>query len=57
MRTWGLILNMLANIVALYGLSQVLAGDGGWPVLLLGVICTIILIGVCAIPTRDPASK
>ena len=49
-RAWGLVLNMIANAIALYGLSRVLTGQGGWPMLILGVVLTVICIGVCAKP-------
>ncbi len=51
-RAWGLVLNFLANGLALYGLSRVLAGEGGEVFLLLGAILTAALIAVLAIPVR-----
>jgi membrane-associated phospholipid phosphatase len=44
------VLNMIANAIALYGLSRVLAGQGGWSLLIFGAALTVICIGVCARP-------
>jgi hypothetical protein len=52
LRTWGLVLNMIANGIALYGLSRVLAGEGGWPILIVGAALTVICIAVCAKPAK-----
>lgn len=52
LRTWGLILNFLCNALALYGLTRVLAGEGGEAVLTVGGIGTLTCIAVLARPSR-----
>ena len=42
LRAYGLMLNFLANILALYGLARVLSGTGGHGFLACGVIFTAI---------------
>ncbi len=49
-RTWGLVVNLLANATALFGLSLVLTGQGGWPILIAGTLMTVICIAVIARP-------
>ena len=47
---------MIANAMALLGLAKVLSGDGGsggWVLLIIGVVLTLLCISVCAIPVRD----
>ena len=52
LRAWGLILNMIANGIALYGLSRVLAGQDGWPLLTTGSLLTLLCIAICARPAE-----
>lgn len=52
-RGWGLALNMIANAIALYGLSQVLQTNTGYFYLGFGGALTIICIAVLATPARD----
>ena len=52
LRAWVLILNMIANAIALYGLSQVLAVQGGWFLLTTGSLLTIVCICICARPAE-----
>lgn len=51
-RAWGLLLNMLANAVALYGLQAVLRDGSGQLVLTAGVAASIGLIAILAVPSR-----
>jgi len=53
LRAWGLVLNLFANAAALVGLSQVMGGRGGWPLLVGGAVVTALCLGVCAIPARS----
>ncbi len=53
LRAWGLVVNMLANAMALFGLSQVLTGQGGWPLLVLGAALTVACIAICARPAES----
>ena len=52
-RAWGLIVNLIANAAALYGLTLVLRDGSGWPILLAGSAVTVLCMGVCAIPVRS----
>lgn len=51
-RAWGLCLNMVTNAIALYGLSQVLANNGGAVTLALGASASLILIALIAVPSK-----
>lgn len=51
-RGWGLCLNMVTNGVALYGLSQVLADNGGVPIMVVGGVASVILIALLAVPSK-----
>ena len=52
LRAWALILNMIANAIALYGLSRVLVEQGGWALLTTGCLLTLLCIAICARPTE-----
>ncbi len=52
LRAWGLVVNLLANVVLLYGLSQVIAGRGGWAWLTAGALGTVLCILTLAQPVR-----
>jgi hypothetical protein len=51
-RAWGLLANMLANGVALYGLQSVLRDGSGQGILALGVVASVGLVAVLAVPSR-----
>ena len=51
-RVWGLILNLLANTLALYGLVGFLRDGTHLLPLVLGVLITIACVLVLAIPSR-----
>ncbi len=51
-RVWGLIVNLLANALALYGAARWLSGDGGAVLFVAGVLVTIGCIGVLSQPDR-----
>lgn len=53
LRAWGLIVNFVANLSALYGLSLVLGGRGGWFWLITGIIGTVLCLAILARPARD----
>ena len=54
LRAWGLVANLVFNIVALYGLASLLgAGSGGALWLTIGTIGTIACLLVLAQPARD----
>ncbi len=50
LRAWGLVINMIANAIALYGLAIVLRGEGGVTMLIVGSILTVCCIGILAVP-------
>ncbi|PCI54361.1 MAG: hypothetical protein COB36_10245 [Alphaproteobacteria bacterium] len=52
-RVWGLVANMIGNIIALYGLSRVMDDGSGWSILVIGAMITLVCIGVCALPVKD----
>ena len=52
LRAWGLLVNLAANVVLLYGLAQVIAGRGGWGWLAAGAVVTVICILTLAQPVR-----
>ncbi|MEQ8802907.1 MAG: hypothetical protein RLP45_12795 [Haliea sp.] len=51
-RAWGLLANMGANATALYGLQQVLRDGSGQVTLAVGVILSLVLIALIAVPSR-----
>ncbi len=52
LRIWGLILNFIANFVALYGAAQFFKGNTGPGLMILGIIITIACILILAIPQK-----
>ncbi len=53
-RAWGLVLNLIMNVIALYGLTRLLSdSSGGWPLLALGVVGTVICLLVLARPVSN----
>ena len=53
LRAWGLVVNLIANVVLLYGLAQVVTGGGGWPWLIVGALATAACILTLAQPVRE----
>lgn len=51
-RAWGLLANMGANATALYGLQQVLRDGSGQVTLAVGVVLSLVLIALIAVPSR-----
>lgn len=51
-RAWGLIVNMVSNALALYGLARVLSEGEGYGVLLTGAVLTMVTILVVACPSE-----
>jgi len=51
-RAWGLLANMMANGVALYGLQSVIRDGSGQGILALGVVASLALIAVLAVPSK-----
>ena len=56
-RAWGLMVNFIANIVALYGMALTLGGRGGTVWLVVGVTGTIACVMILSQPVRDGAEK
>ena len=53
LRVWGLILNFIANAVALFGIVQ-LVETGRWGLLAVGTVTTIVCVLALAIPSEAP---
>ncbi|MCY3699438.1 MAG: hypothetical protein OXH46_07360 [Gemmatimonadetes bacterium] len=56
-RVWGLVLNLVANAVALWGVSSVMRTGGGWTWVVVGCAATVACIAVLARPSRSPGSE
>ncbi|MEM7662110.1 MAG: hypothetical protein AAF292_07660 [Pseudomonadota bacterium] len=56
-RAWGLLLNFIANAAALYGLSQVLSDNGGHALMIGGIVLTVAIVAVLAIPSSGASSR
>jgi len=57
LRVWGLILNFLANGLALYGAAGVLRDGSGWLLLVSGLVVTAGCMLVLAVPSPDVETK
>jgi len=53
MRTWGLILNFIGNILALYGIVGVVQEQKNWGFFISGLVVTVACISLLTIPTKD----
>lgn len=53
LRAYGLLLNFIANAVALVGISRVLAGSGGEVLAAMGAGLTVFLIVILSHPSQD----
>ena len=51
-RAWGLLANMGANATALYGLQQVLRDGSGQVTLAVGVVLSLVLVALIAVPSK-----
>ncbi|MFC1493211.1 hypothetical protein ACFL6O_04565 [candidate division KSB1 bacterium] len=52
-RVWGLILNLIANAAALYGIVSIMKYGHGWVFFITGLIITLGCIFTLAIPDRS----
>ncbi|MCP4725326.1 MAG: hypothetical protein GY863_09835 [bacterium] len=53
LRVWGLILNLIANSAALYGIVSIMKNGSGWLLFITGLIVTLGCILILAIPDRS----
>ena len=55
-RVWGLIVNLAANAMALWGVASVMRTGEGWIWIVIGGVATAICISALALPARpgDP---
>ncbi len=53
LRVWGLVVNFIANIIALYGLAGILNGRDTWLVFISGSVLTLLCLLVLAMPVLD----
>ena len=51
-RVWGLIVNLTANALALYGLVGVLRDGSRVGHLVVGAVCTLVCVIILARPSR-----
>ena len=52
-RVWGLILNLAANAVTLWGLSSLLRTGRGWIWIVIGGVATVVCMAALALPDRS----
>ena len=52
-RVWGLILNLVANAVMLWGVSLLLRTGGGWGWIVIGGAATVVCMAALALPDRS----
>ena len=51
-RVWGLVLNLVANAVTLWGVSLLLRTGSGWVWIVIGGTATVLCMTVLALPDR-----
>lgn len=55
LRVWGLAVNLLANLAALWGISSIVRTGSGWPWAVGGGVVTLVCVLALAIPDKgDP---
>ncbi len=52
-RVWVLVLNLIANAVALWGVSLLLRTGVGWPWIVIGGVGTVVCLAALAVPDRS----
>ncbi len=52
-RVWGLVLNLVANTVTLWGVSLLLRTGGGWAWIVTGGAATVLCMAALALPDRS----
>lgn len=57
-RVWGLIVNLAANAMALWGVASVMRTGEGWIWIVIGGVATAVCIAALALPARsgDPGA-
>lgn len=55
-RVWGLILNLIANTIALWGVSSLLRTGGGLAWIVIGGAAMVVCMAVLALPDRSGVS-
>ena len=56
-RVWGLILNLAANGLLLWGISSLLRTGSGWTWIVIGGVGTVVCVAVLALPARSAEPK
>ena len=51
-RVWGLILNLVANALILWGVSSVMRSGSGWAWIVIGGVATVLCVAALALPAR-----
>lgn len=58
LRVWGLAVNFLANVAALWGISSIVRTGSGWPWAVGGGAVTLLCVLALAIPDkREPGDE
>lgn len=52
-RVWGLIVNLAANALTLWGISSVLRTGSGWAWIVIGGVATVVCVAALALPARS----
>ncbi|MDE2752346.1 MAG: hypothetical protein OXI83_07205 [Gemmatimonadota bacterium] len=52
-RVWGLVLNLVANAVTLWGVSLLLRTGSGWHWIVIGGVATAVCMAALALPDRS----
>lgn len=55
-RVWGLIGNLAANALTLWGIASVMRTGGGWVWILVGGAATVVCVALLALPARSGGS-
>ena len=52
LRIWGLVLNFIANFLAMYGTAKYLKDEMGPSLMILGLVLTVLCIGILSKPQQ-----
>ena len=52
-RVWGLIVNLAANGLLLWGVSSLLRTGSGWAWIVIGGVGTVVCVAALALPVRS----
>jgi len=52
LRIWGLVLNFIANFLAMYGTAKYFKDEMGPALMILGLVLTVLCIGILSKPQQ-----